>query len=212
LAQPPVIDAVWDKLTWKNIPALKVVNYMGAKPDHLPLTQAKLAYDGIALYGIFRVQDRYVRAVARQHQDCVCTDSCVEFFFSPGPDVEKGYFNLEINCGGIVLFHFQTVPRQDQRALPAADLRRVQIAHSLPKRVDPEIKTPTTWTVEYRLPVEILKRYRPVAVPEPGAIWRANFFKCADATSHPHWLTWARVHRPRPDFHVPEDFGILVFE
>lgn len=33
-----------------------------------------------------------------------------------------------------------------------------------------------------------------------------------DNTSHPHWLTWAPVHSPRPDFHTPRSFGTLEFE
>jgi hypothetical protein len=40
----------------------------------------------------------------------------------------------------------------------------------------------------------------------------ANFYKCADQTSHPHWLTWASVDYPQPKFHLPEFFGRLVFE
>lgn len=33
-----------------------------------------------------------------------------------------------------------------------------------------------------------------------------------DNTSHPHWLTWAPVPSPRPDFHTPRSFGTLEFE
>jgi len=212
LTHPPTIDGQWDKRPWEGIPALRVDRCMGDRPAHIPDTRAKLAYDADALYVIFRVQDRYVRAVARQHQDCVCTDSCVEFFFSPGTDVTKGYFNLEMNCGGIMWFHFQTLPRQDNRPLDPVLLQRLHIAHSLPSRVEPELAEPTTWTVEYSLPFDVLCPYLPVVRTTSGTVWRANFFKCADHTSHPHWLTWARVDRPRPDFHVPEAFDELRFE
>lgn len=33
-------------------------------------------------------------------------------------------------------------------------------AHSLPKVVDPEMKKPVTWTVEYRLQVPVDGKYR----------------------------------------------------
>jgi hypothetical protein len=208
----PPSDARWEKYPWTQAPALTVGRFMGARPEHAPRTQAKLAWDKQALGVIFRVEDRYVRAVARKHQDCVCTDSCVECFFAPGPDVSRGYFNIEINCGGVMLFHFQTVPRRDNRPVAPADAEQVTIAHTLPRRVEPEIPDPTVWTVEYRVPFAILGNYLPVSPPAPGTRWRANFFKCADATSHPHWLTWAFVDRPRPDFHVPEAFGELRFD
>jgi hypothetical protein len=51
-----------------------------------------------------------------------------------------------------------------------------------------------------------------VEKPGPGVTWRANFYKCADKTSHPHWLTWAPVNYPKPKFHLPEYFGRIEFE
>jgi len=58
----------------------------------------------------------------------------------------------------------------------------------------------------------LLKRYCPVITPSPQAEWRVNFYKCADDTSHPHWLTWSPVDLPEPNFHHPQSFGILQFE
>jgi Carbohydrate-binding family 9 len=213
LQGPMTIDGNWDKPVWKEISPLELTNYMGKRPEHFPKTQAKLRYDDQAVYVIFRVEDQYVRAVAPHHDGVVCRDSCVEFFFAPGTDVSKGYFNLEMNCGGTMLFHFQVIPRKDSRPLKAEEIAAVQVAHSLPKIVNPEIKAPTVWTVEYRLPVSFLANYYPDAVlPAPGVTWKANFFKCADDTSHPHWLTWSLVEKPTPDFHIPKYFGEITFK
>ena len=97
--------------------------------------------------------------------------------------------------------------------MAAQDCDRVEIAHSLPKFVDPETEELTTWTLEYRLPFYIIKKYCPDASnPKPGVNWKANFYKCADGTSHPHWLTWSFVDHPTPRFHMPEHFGMLKFE
>ena len=98
-------------------------------------------------------------------------------------------------------------------SLEQADLDTFQVAHSLPKRVDPEISDPTDWTVEYRLPVDLLRRYNnEIRRPGSGVTWRANFYKWGDKTSHPHWLTWSFVDHPTPDFHLPRFFGTLEFE
>jgi len=210
-ADDVVVDGVWEKPLWQSVEPLTLAHYMGEAPGHRPVVRAKLVYDDVGVVVIFRVEDRYVRAVARNHQDIVCTDSCVEFFFTPGSDPANGYFNLEMNCGGTMWFRHQLIPRQGQ-PIGAHDLQRIGVAHSMPKIVDPEITEPVTWTVEYRLPFEILAAHDPAAVrPAPRVQWRANFYKCADHTSHPHWLTWARVDRPQPDFHVPESFGTLAF-
>ena len=211
LEKRATINAVWDKPPWQSIGAEVIGLHMGSKPDHIPRTQVKVAYDDTSLYLIFRVEDRYVRAVAQNHQDGVCRDSCVEFFFTTGGDVASGYFNIEMNCGGTMLFHYQKTPSQDRVEIPEDQYSKFEIAHSLPKNIDPEIKEPTTWTVEYRLPIEILDGYCPVDRPAPGVSWRANFYKCGDQTSHPHWLTWSEVDFPRPNFHLPEFFGVIEF-
>ncbi|OHB56936.1 MAG: hypothetical protein A2Y07_02130 [Planctomycetes bacterium GWF2_50_10] len=201
----------WDKGQWQSAKPLDIALFMGAKPEHIPRTQAKVLYDDQAVYVAFRVEDNYVRAIA-SHQGSVCRDSCVEFFFIPSQQKDKGYFNLEMNCGGTMLFHFQLVPRQ--AAIPISDdlCKKIEVYHQLPEKIDPEIAQPTTWIVAYKLPVSILKEYAPVADPAPGVKWLANFYKCADATSHPHWLTWAKVNKPKPDFHVPESYAELVFD
>ncbi len=207
----PVLGAAnWDKGSWKEIEPLSVSNYMGEKPEHFPKTQVKVAYDDEAIYVFFRVEDRYVRAVRTRNQDPVYKDSAVEFFFSPEGD--QGYFNLEMNCGGTMLFHHQIKSGKSVVKIEDADIAEVEVVHSLPKTVEPEMKEPVTWTVAYRIPFSVLKKYADFKEPEPGTVWRANFYKIGDETSHPHWLTWSPVNFPKPNFHMPEYFGELIFQ
>lgn len=212
LPEPVKIDGNWDKPVWKNIKPLDISQHMGEAPHHRPRVLARLGWDDDALFVIFRVEDRYVRAVAANHQDPVYRDSCVEFFFTPGSSAGLSYFNIEVNCGGAMLFWWHA---EGKEAIPVAaeDCDQVEIAHSLPRIVDPEIEEPTTWTLEYRLPFTVVKKYCPDAEkPARGVVWKANFYKCADGTSHPHWLTWSFVDHPTPRFHMPEHFGTLKFE
>ena len=211
LDQPPEIDANWDKPLWRGVLPAMVGNYMGDKPQFFPLAQVKIAHDDQALYVIFHVDDKYVRAIAADHQDSVYKDSCVEFFFAPDAEAPGDYFNLEVNCGGTMLFQFHRPSRDEHIEIPKTALAQIEIAASLPKIIDPEITDPVVWTVEYRLPLAILAEYCPITKLAPGAAWRANFYKCADDTSHPHWLAWSPVEHPTPNFHLPEFFGILGF-
>jgi len=211
LAGPPLIDANWDKPCWRGVQAALIGNYMGDKPAHFPDTRVKIAYDDQALYLIFRVEDKYVRAVAADHQDDVYKDSCVEFFFAPDAESPGDYFNLETNCGGAMLFQFHSPAGDEHIEIPQSQFSRIEIASSLPRTIAPEIPDPVTWTVEYRLPLAILDEYCKVTRPAPGVAWRANFYKCADETSHPHWLTWSPVDNSTPNFHLPKFFGILEF-
>jgi len=210
---PIEIDADWDKPIWQGIEPLTIDLYMGDKPDHLPKTQAKLAWDDDYIYVIFRVEDRYVRAVATEYFGNVCQDSCVEFFFTPQEDVAEGYFNLETNCiGTILMFHLQAIDK-GRRYLNTQDLDKIRLATSFHKGkvIDPEITEPMFWTLEYALPWRMLENYAPVIPPAPGVKRRANFYKCADKTSHPHWLTWSKIPLDRPNFHQPQYFGYIEF-
>ena len=44
-----------------------------------------------------------------------------------------------------------------------------------------------------------------------GKTIRANFYKCGDKLTVPHYLTWSTVGTPKPDFHRPEFFGMVRF-
>jgi hypothetical protein len=210
--EPIAIDANWDKPQWQRIKPLNIKLFMGDKPQHLPKTQAKLLYDDDNIYVIFRVEDRFIRALATEYHGSVWQDSCVEFFFTPDLDISEGYFNIETNCIGTILCSHQIKRGQKQQKLTVQQLDQIEIATSLPQQViEPEIKEPVTWTLEYRLPLKILKDYCNLTKPAPGVKWRANFYKCADNTTQPHWLTWSYIDKPQPDFHRPEYFGTLEF-
>jgi len=205
------INAVWDKAPWQNIEAIELAYYMGERPQHFPKVLAKIAYDKDAIYVIYKVDDNYVVATTKEYQGSVFEDSCVEFFFTPHEDVSLGYFNLEMNCGGTALFNFQVVPRKDRTAIPRSDFDQIKVAHSMPAILEPEVQENVTWMLEYRIPFSFLQKYSKVVKPASGVKWRANFYKCADNSSHPHWLTWSKIEQQKPDFHLPQYFGELEF-
>ena len=147
----------------------------------------------------------------------VCNDSCVEFFVAPDADPARdAYFNFELNCGGTMLLH--ACPSRADRAAGAEtvyvspeDGATIQIATTLPTTVEPELEAATSWTAEYHVPWPLFGKHFDVAPPTAGTTWRANFYKCGDRTSHPHWGSWAPVDTPRPNFHKPEFFQPVHF-
>ncbi len=208
---PIEINAIWDKPAWNAIEAVKLEYYMGKAPDYIPAVQAKVRWDDNNIYVIFRVEDKCVKAVKRPLQGSVCRDSCVEFFFIPKEETDKGYFNLETNCIGNMLMSHQIERGKNVVSIKTSDLEKIELATSLPKSlpIENEITEPTVWTLEYALPWRILSDYMDIVKPAPGVKWRANFYNCADDTSNPHWLTWSKVPLEKPDFHVPQYFGYL---
>lgn len=207
----PPPDPQVESSRWPGIEALTLTHWMGPRPDPFPEVRARIAYDSEHLHLHFEVKDWHVRAIAEQDQDPVCGDSCVEFFFAPDPENPSAYVNLEINCGGTLLLHTQTGPRTGQKVITREACALIHRSASLPRQVIPEQPGPLDWEVTCSLPFAMLERHCGMRHPAPGTHWRGNFCKCADATSHPHWLTWAPIPGKKPDFHRPDAFRSLCF-
>jgi hypothetical protein len=209
----PALTGDWDGPIWRAAETLDIGEFCADSSAHRPVTRARLLYDEAKVYGIFHVQDRYVRCVHTEFQDNVCRDSCVEFFVTP--DLSQGYLNFEFNCGGTLLcFHVQDATRTDAgfrkfAPLTPEEAREVQIYHSLPAVVEPEIADETDWTLEFAVPLDLFAAHFRLTGPARCHSWRANLYKCGDATSHPHWASWSPL--TEKNFHLPACFGALHF-
>jgi hypothetical protein len=212
LKKPMKIDGNWDKPQWRSVKPVELTNYIRENPAFRPTAEAKMMYDKQNIYVIFRVKDRYVRSVVEEYNGPVSSDACVEFFFSPDISLPAGYFNLETNAGGTILMAYHIFQQKEYKRFSIEDLKQIEIAHSLPKKVDPEITEPVTWTLEYRVPIDLLKKFANVVDPKPGVTWKANFYKTASKTSNPHHLTWSFIDDVKPQFHLPQFFGTLRFK
>lgn len=206
------IDANWDKDQWKNIQPIRIQKHMGDMPKFEPVVEAKMTYDDSNVFVIFRVKDRYVQSTVQEYNGDVSENSCVEFFFAPDSSHPLRYFNLEVNAGGTPLIFYISKPWNEYTKLKSEDIGRIEIAHSLPRKVDPEISEPTTWTIEYRIPLDMLRNYANVTKPGPGVSWKGNFYKTGSKTSNPNYMTWSFVDNPTPNFHLPQYFGTLKFQ
>jgi hypothetical protein len=209
---PPPLDGDFDGEAWSHAPPLDIDTFHEDGSDHRPVTQARALYDDCGLHVIFRVHDRYVRAAQVGYQTGVCRDSCVEFFVEP--IAGRGYFNFEFNCGGSLLLHYNSRPERiayDPVLVDERRLEQMKIYHSMPVKVDPEITEPTTWTLQFFAPFVLFEPYVGTIPPIAGSIWRGNYYKCGDLTSHPHWAMWNPIPG-KLGFHKPEHFAPLIFE
>ena len=206
------LDAAWDGPEWRNVPELRLgINwYMyGSSSDYAPDARAKLQYDDKYLYVHYLVKDQYIKAEFQNDQEMVCLDSCMEFFARP---VNSGpFFNFECNCiGSLLLFHI-TENANGTRSMvpfPKEEMAQIKRFHTLQGPILKEITQPTVWRLALRIPLELFVKHADVQLPLTGQVWSANFFKCADGTSHPCWLMWKRAKA----FYAPEDFGKIIFE
>ena len=210
----PHVGGSWDSSPWDGIRSLELVFFRPEGAGHCPATRCKLLYSSSRLHGIFRIEDRYVRCVHAGFQAEVFRDSCVEFFVQPKPGA--GYFNFEFNCGGAMLASYVYDPvRVDGRLRGCSPLSleegsEVLIYHDLPEQIEPEIDGPVIWHLGFSLPFSLLERYVGPIGEKGGQEWRANFYKCGDDTSHPHWGSWQPL--AERNFHDPSSFGTIRFK
>ncbi len=219
-AEPPCWSGKWDDGAWRQAPVLEVGHFHPKGSSHRPCTQARMLYDAANLYGLFRVQDRYVTCTHPGYQNHAYKDSCVEFFV--GPKQDQGYFNFEMSCGGgLLLYHIRDWTLLNDPSRPDDEFvdymkvpwevgSRVAIYHSLPAIVAPEIENELEWLLEFHIPLAVLETYLGPLGNIAGQEWRANFNKCADESSHPHWGTWAPIGGDL-NFHQPAQFGVIRF-
>jgi hypothetical protein len=207
----PRLEDGWDDPAWADAEVIEIATFRPEGSDHRPRTRARLLHDGERLWGLFRVEDRHVRSVHTRFGDPVYTDSCVEIFLQPKPG--RGYLNFEMNAGGALLASHVTDHRRTPDGFAAftrlteADGRQVAVRSSLPPVVEPEIEA--EWALAFAIPVALLEAYVGPIGPLTGQEWRANLYKCGDATSHPHWASWSPVEAL--NFHLPHCFGTLRF-
>jgi hypothetical protein len=210
----PPLTARWDDQPWRDLTPVEISHVHHQSSDHHPHTRAKLCYDAADLYVLFLVDDRYVVSRHTAPGSAVYEDSCVEAFLQPGDGT--GYINFEMNAGGTILASHITDPKRIRggfaafRLIPPEKLQQVQISSTLPRIVLPEIAAPTQWQLSARLPFSLITEFTSAPPPGPGTLWRGNFFKCADKSSHPHWASWSPVAEEL-NFHRPDCFGTLRF-
>jgi hypothetical protein len=211
----PGLDAAENGCAWDAAVPAPLQYFHHHSSEHRPQTLARVLYDPQSLYVEFTVHDRFVRCVHLEDQEAVYKDSCVEFFVQP--KAGYGHFNFEVNCGGALLLYYvedgRPAPGGQQvrfRPLEASFLQSVRIWHSLPRRIEPEIDTPLDWRVALAIPLTLFEACVGEVAAVPEAIWRCNFYKCGDETSHPHWAAWSPIGNEL-NFHQPEYFGELRF-
>ncbi len=182
--------------------SIDVLNW--AEFDYCPRVTFAAGYGGGDLCVRFAVEEDAVLAEKTETNDSVCQDSCVEMFIAPQPDA---YFNFEFNCIGTALAGHGAGRGRLENLAPevVATIRRHSSLGSGPF---PERKEKTAWHLTAAIPLTILGLSESEL---PGHTCRANFYKCGDRLSKPHYLSWNPISTPAPDFHRPECFGIIRF-
>ena len=182
-----------DVLNWKTFP-------------YRPEVSFQIAYDEDHLYLRYQVKEDCLRAQATENNGRVWLDSCVEFFLSPEGNDE--YYNLECNCIGTKLLGYRKSGLQPEHASDEI-MNSIRAYSSLGNKPFEEKTGDFSWFLELEIPWKSFWKHR---LSEPrGKTMNANFYKCGDDLSKPHYLSWNPIGTEQPSFHQPRFFGTLKF-
>lgn len=151
---------------------------------------------GTVLTARMRCRESAPRALCREFCDPVCTDSCMEWFFSLTPGGE--YVNCEMNSAGV-----------SHIAFGAGREGRTRIDRFItPPRVS-HCRRGGWWSVGVSFSLDELRTIfgDPSFDLREGREIYFNMYKCGDLTETPHYGAWRAPTAPEPDFHRPECFG-----
>lgn len=169
------------------------------KPD----VYFKIAHNNHSILMQYRVCENEVVAKYHKTNAPVYKDSCVEFFvsFTGGKD----YYNLEFNSLGTCLGGYGH-NRHNRERLSTNTLNQIKL-QSLVSRNTPEF---TEWQLNILIPLGVFQHTYIRSLS--GLSAHANFYKCGDDLSTPHYLSWKKIDTPTPDFHQPSYFDEIEFD
>jgi len=196
------ISAMLDELYDKNdIAALNWDNF-----KYKPEVKFIMAYGPKEIYLKFYVREAHTKAEKSEINEMVCQDSCVEFFVSPADD--GLYYNFEFNPIGTIHVSCGT-GRHDRKRIEKDIAAKVRTLGSMGALPFSERSGDLSWTLTIAIPLEVFINHETGSLK--GRTFRANFYKCGDMLTVPHYVTWNPVLTEKPDFHRPEFFGEIVF-
>lgn len=174
--------------------------------SYLPNLKFRIGHVKNEIWLKYYISEKNILAKETRTNGNVYKDSCVEFFISLD---NKNYYNFEFNCIGTI--HIGYGPGRKKRTLIKPELaEKIQIKSSLGNQPFAEKSGIFDWEMMIRIPIECfsfdeIKTFQ-------GKKATANFYKCGDETSDPHFVTWNPIGTENPDYHCPAFFGKVEFE
>lgn len=178
-----------DSLNWTEYPYRPEVSFFIGRTN-------------LRLYINYVVKGNSLKASYGKDGSPVYQDSCVEFFMQQ--EGEKIYRNFEFNCIG-TCDASRRRSRTEKESLTPEEYAGIRRYSSIGDQPFEEKEGLYTWSLLVAIPFSTMD-LDPGNLPEKI---RANFYKCADETKYPHFLSWNPIDLPKPDFHCPPFFGEL---
>ncbi|MDE2807972.1 MAG: carbohydrate-binding family 9-like protein [Gemmatimonadota bacterium] len=203
---PIAVDGRLDEPSWEAAEVIDEFVFPWWTEGAKDRTEARLLWDDAHLYAAFTAHDPHISATLIGRDSPVSRDDCVEVFIAPDTSQVTNYFNFEFNALGTIL---DRSPRDDRSS--SWNGEGVQVAIDIRGTLNQETDQDTLWTTEIALPFAVFAPYAPNLPPTTGDAWRLNLYRTGGAVNL-QYITWSNTLTPKPQFHVPERFGVVHFD
>ncbi|MEJ7731435.1 MAG: carbohydrate-binding family 9-like protein [Polyangiaceae bacterium] len=182
---------------WQKAPALSFDTDYAGKPSGIS-TRVRFAWSKEALHALFELEgaglatDR-TRAVGVE-REALYQEDCVEIFLGPDPATPKRYYEIELGPFG----HFFDLD---------VNAGKPTIAWSSGARI-----AATQDAAKGQAVIEVSMSAADITrLLVPGARWPLGIYRI-EGKGERKYLAWSPPRTSKPNFHVPEAFGVLVVD
>lgn len=193
------VKTLFDGLDFNTINCVNWSDY-----PYKPEVSFRIFYTSYAIYIRYDIFEQSVLALKQSVNDPVYRDSCVEFFISPKSNC---YYNFEFNAIGTPYGGYKESGKGV--TMSDTDVSTIRTLSTLGTDPFEEIEEATSWSLTVEIPLSLFID-RDIEELRKSSM-TANFYKCGDEMKVPHYISWNQIVCDKPDFHRPEDFGIIHF-
>jgi Carbohydrate family 9 binding domain-like len=198
MAELPDAEGFPKQSSWEFAAPLRFnADWQGKNADPARETEVRLLWTSETLFLRFRAKYRditvFTDADSNGRRDQLWDRDVAEVFLQPDKSQVRRYKEFEVSPNA---FWIDLDIGPGQKHDLKSGLRRRVVLNEAAK----------TWIAELALPMNGLVEHF-----DPAATWKVNFYR-VEGTAEPRFYSaWRPTKTPAPNFHVPEEFGDLVF-
>jgi hypothetical protein len=173
-------------------------DWQGKNSDPERETEVRLLWTPETLFLRFRAKYRVITVFAdaepNGHRNHLWDRDVAEVFLQPDPSQLRRYKEFEVSPNNFWI-DLDIAPGGNHDL--KSGLRRRVVMNEAAK----------TWVAELAIPMKsLVERF------DPTAEWHVNFYRVEGAEEPRFYSAWQPTKTPSPNFHVPQEFGELIFE
>jgi hypothetical protein len=175
------------------------------------ITTARLLWDDECLYVAFECEDPDIQGSMKQRDGSLWEQNEVVELFADADGDQGCYLEFEVNPLNTVVD--LVIPKAGApgpiEGKKMWDAKGMQTAVKIIPATTPASRQ--TWQVEMSIPFACFLD-APNTPPKPGDEWRINLYRVDAVRDQVEYQAWSPTNTETPSFHVPERFGVLLFE